>query len=188
MRLWRSTWRLGRAYSIGFSTPGAGPVRLYSSEDGVRFQVHAGPLFPAREDAEGALHFLPDGTALCLLRGDGIRQRAQLGRSRAPYKAWSWTDVEPAIAGPSLVQLPDGRIAAAGRILDNAVRVGLCWLDPKLGALTEFLRLPSGGEMGSPGLVYHDGVLWVSYHSSHEGRAMIYLARVKPPPPGAPKP
>jgi hypothetical protein len=27
MRLWRSTWRLGRAYSIGFSTPGAGPVR-----------------------------------------------------------------------------------------------------------------------------------------------------------------
>jgi hypothetical protein len=27
--------------------------------------------------------------------------------------------------------------------------------------------------------VYRDGMLWVSYYSSHEGKTSIYLARVK---------
>jgi hypothetical protein len=29
------------------------------------------------------------------------------------------------------------------------------------------------------GMVWHGGVLWVSYYSSHEGDAAVYLARVK---------
>ena len=28
-------------------------------------------------------------------------------------------------------------------------------------------------------MVWHDGVLWMSYYSSHEGKAKIYLAKVK---------
>ena len=45
----------------------------------------------------------------------------------------------------------------------------------------ERLKLPSGGDCSYPGLVWHEGVLWVSYYSSHEGRTMIYLARVQLP-------
>ena len=30
-----------------------------------------------------------------------------------------------------------------------------------------------------PGLVWHEGQLWVSYYSSHEGKTSIYLARVR---------
>ena len=37
-------------------------------------------------------------------------------------------------------------------------------------------------------MVVHDGLLWVSYYSSHEGKASIYLAKVKLPPPPAPSP
>ena len=36
-----------------------------------------------------------------------------------------------------------------------------------------------GGDTSYPGLLWHDGVLWVSYYSSHEGKTSIYLARVK---------
>jgi hypothetical protein len=28
-------------------------------------------------------------------------------------------------------------------------------------------------------MAWHDGLLWVSYYASHEGKATIYLARVK---------
>jgi hypothetical protein len=39
--------------------------------------------------------------------------------------------------------------------------------------------LPSGGDTSYPGMVWHDGLLWMSYYSSHEGKASIYLARIR---------
>ena len=35
---------------------------------------------------------------------------------------------------------------------------------------------PSGGDTSYPGMVIHDGKLWVSYYASHEGKAVIYMA------------
>jgi hypothetical protein len=81
-----------------------------------------------------------------------------------------------------MVRLPNGRIVAAGRLYEGRVRTSLCWLDPGAGTLTEFLALPSGGDTGYPGLVWHEGLLWVSYYSTHEGKTSIYLARVRIPP------
>jgi hypothetical protein len=48
------------------------------------------------------------------------------------------------------------------------------------------LTLPSGGDTSYPGLAWHDGLLWMSYYSSHEGKAAIYLAKVKLPPAAVP--
>ena len=47
---------------------------------------------------------------------------------------------------------------------------------------TPVLTLPSGGDCSYPGLVWHGGLLWMSYYSSHEGKSSIYLARVELPP------
>jgi len=30
-------------------------------------------------------------------------------------------------------------------------------------------------------MVWHDGLLWVSYYSTHEGKTSIYLARIRIP-------
>ncbi len=179
MRLGPVTWHLNRAYSVGYSSPGPGPVRLYSSGDGERFTIQADNLVPPRQDAEAGLLFGRDGNALCLMRGDGAGAPAQLGTSRAPYKAWSWSVLNASVATPNVLELADGRIIVAGSIPGNEARIALWWLDPERGTLKEFLRLPSGGESGRPGLASHEGILWIAYHSSHEGRAMIYLARVK---------
>jgi len=43
----------------------------------------------------------------------------------------------------------------------------------------EFLEFPSGGDTSYPGMVFYDGILWVSYYSSHEEKTSIYLAKVK---------
>ena len=83
------------------------------------------------------------------------------------------------IGGPHMIRLPDGRIVAATRLYDGSTRTSLSWLDPEAGTLEEFIKLPSGGDTSYPGLVYHEGVLWVSYYSSHEGKTAIYLAQVR---------
>ena len=123
--------------------------------------------------------FLPDDTAYCLLRQDGKPNSGYLGVSHPPYTDWNWKSLGVRIGGPHMIQLPDGRFVAVVRLYDAPVRTSLCWLDPVNGRLTEALKLPSGGDTSYAGLVWHDGLLWVSYYSSHEGKTSIYLARVR---------
>ncbi len=49
------------------------------------------------------------------------------------------------------------------------------------GQFTPAITLPSGGDTSYPGLLVHEGRLWVSYYSSHEGKTSIYLARIPLP-------
>jgi hypothetical protein len=178
--LWRVTWREGAAYGVGYGTAGAKAVRFYASKDGRAFEVRVPVLFDRGEPNEASLLFLPDATGLCLLRRDGPGGTAQLGTAQPPYSEWSWKDLGVKLGGPQLVRLGDGRIVAAGRRYEGGARTSLHWLDPE-GRLTEFLKLPSGGDTSYPGLVEHGGLLWVSYYSSHEGKTSIYRAKVKLP-------
>ena len=163
------------------NAPLAGCARRRSRAGHPRFEsVHDGEPVRSGYPNETALCFLPDDTALCLLRRDGAQPSAQLGSARPPYTQWSWRDLGLRIGGPQLLRVPGGRLLAAGRFHDGGVRTALAWLDPEAGSLTEFQPLPSGGDTSYPGLVWRDGRLWVSYYSSHEGKAAIYLARVRP--------
>ena len=115
---------------------------------------------------------------------------AHLGTARPPYTRWTWKDLGKPIGGPDLITLPDHRLIVAVRLYDGKIRTALCWLDSQAGTMEEFLALPSGGETSHDGrvtrgdtsyagLVYREGLLWVSYYSAHEGKTAIYLARVK---------
>ncbi|MEX0854059.1 MAG: hypothetical protein WD036_12380, partial [Bauldia sp.] len=90
---------------------------------------------------------------------------------------------ETKIGGPNMIRLSDGQLVAVVRLYDGQQRTSLCWLDPDAGTLTEALKLPSGGDTSYAGLVWHEGLLWISYYSSHEGKAAVYLARVRFAPP-----
>jgi hypothetical protein len=179
--LWRTTWHKRTAYSIGYDTVGGKCIRLYSSKDGRRFDTLVPRLFDQGDPNETSIVFLPDDTALCLLRRDGDPGSGQLGSAKPPYTKWQWKDLDVKIGGPHLLRLPDGRLVAAVRLYDGAVRTSLMWLDAEAGKLTEFLKLPSGGDTSYAGLVWHTGLLWVSYYSSHEGKTSIYLAKVRLP-------
>lgn len=180
--IWRVTWYSDIGYGIGYSTGTQKSVRLYTTADGRSFLPLVTDLHVPGYPNESAMTFLPDGTCLALLRRDqcaDTEKTAQLGCADAPYTQWRWIDTGVQIGGPQVLLLPDGRLVAAVRLLDGHVRTALCWINPLTGKLSEFLALPSGGDTSYAGLVFHDGLLWVSYYSSHEGKTSIYLAKAR---------
>lgn len=184
--LWRVIWHRGNAYSVAYSTTEERFLRFYTGPGGMRFQAIGDRICEDPAASEATLLFDDsDDSALCLVRRDGERATALLGTSRQPYRAWRWSELNVRIASPHMIRVPGGRILVAGRLYEPEVHTGLCWLDPRTLTLTEFLPLPSGGDTGYPGLVHWAGSLWVSYYSSHEGRAAIYFAQVKLPTVGA---
>lgn len=179
--LWRITWHKGKAYGFGY---GCGKdnrgIRLYASSDGKSFQTLVSEVpVEGTYPNETSLVFLPDDTAYCLLRQDGEPRDGYLGVSRPPYTEWTWKRLNAQIGGPHMIVLPDGRLVAAVRLYGDRARTSLCRIDPEAGTLTEWLTLPSGGDTSYAGLVLHEGLLWVSYYSSHEGKTSIYLAKVR---------
>lgn len=182
--LWRAQWHQGMVYSFGYSTERdrtQRKLRLYRSTDGRQFETHVKQLTAPAGCGEDRILFLKDGSAVCLLRHETGDKMAQLGTSKPPYRDWNWRDLNLRIGGPNMIQLPDGRILAVTRLYNGGTRTSLSWLDTEKAKLTEALKLPSGGDTSYAGLVLHDGLLWISYYSSHEGQTSIYLATVRIP-------
>jgi hypothetical protein len=179
--LWRVTWHKDACYGVGYATS-ARPrqARLYRSTDGKHFTRLVDSLYREGRPNEATLAFLPDDTAYCLLRRENKpHDSGLLGTAKPPYTDWTWKDLGVRIGGPNLIRLPDGRLVAVVRLYDRKVRTAVCTLDAEAGKLTDVLTLPSGGDCSYAGLVWHDGLLWISYYSSHEGKTSIYLAKVK---------
>jgi hypothetical protein len=178
--LWRVTWHAGRCYGMSYA---AGPgdewgLTLWAAADGERFGKVTDLAVPGRPN-EATVRFAPDGRMVALVRREAGDTRGWVGSAAAPYTDWAWKPLPARVGGPNFVFLPDGSAVAAVRLYDGRVRTSLCRLDPAAGRLDEALALPSGGDTSYAGLVWHADRLWVSYYSSHEGRAAIYLARVK---------
>jgi hypothetical protein len=178
--LWRVTWHGDTAIGIGYPTNKADTgIRVYTSADGRKWETAAGSAFDKDYPNETATVFDAGGTATTLLRREKGKATAQLGTAKPPYADWTWKDLGVRVGGPALIRVPDVGLVAVVRLYDKKVRTAVCSVDPAAGTLTELLALPSGGDTSYAGLVWHDGLLWVSYYASHEGKTSIYLARVK---------
>ena len=173
------TWHQGVAYTVAYSWRPPTSLRLYTSRAGRTFQPLEVALPAEDSPNETSLAFCENSTMYALVRREAGSGTALFGEAPPPYAEWTWQDTGVALGGPDLLRLPDGRLIAAGRV--EGPHTALLWADPNSGQLTEFLSLPSGGDCGYPGLVYNEGLLWVSYYSSHEGQASIYLAKVQLP-------
>lgn len=178
--LWRVTWHNGRGYSMSKLGEGKDPRRLmlYSTTDGLDWQWIAEPRLPndAWNGSETTLRFLPDDTMIALTRPHWI------GTSKPPYRQWHWTQISTQrayIGGPNFIQLPDGSLWAAGRHYGEKKRTVLARMTPT--SFEPVLTLPSGGDNSYPGMVWHDGLLWMSYYSGHEGKVSVYLAKIRIP-------
>jgi hypothetical protein len=175
--LWRVTWREGKAYGVTYEAGASDewPQKLYCSEDGLTWECITKLNVPGKA-GETTLRFMADGRMMAFVRRETGNCFAWVGTSAAPYTDWRWHETQHRVGGPNFVVLPDGRIWAAGRSHTDGVKTAV-------GRLSEtgyepVLTLPSGGDTSYAGLVWHDGLLWVSYYSSHEGKAAIYLAKI----------
>lgn len=178
--LWRVTWHEGVAWGVSYraGAPEGEVLALMRSTDGLRYE-RVRPLDLTGRPNETTLRFRPDGTMLALVRREAESRHAMIGSSRPPYTEWTWHETAHQVGGPNFVILPDGRMWAAGRSYPGGARTVLAHLTPT--AYEPVLTLPSGGDTSYPGLVWHEGLLWMSYYSSHEGKTCIYLARIRLP-------
>ena len=175
--LWGSSWNPGDGfgYSIGYRADYTS--HLYRTRDGRSFQRVA-ESFDALTNKPNESAIVFDGDyAFCLLRAFGP---AYIGAARSPFTDWSWKQLDQPIGGPEMIQLPDGKFLGAGRLyLPDKVRVtAIFTVDPHRGTIRELLRLPSGGDTSYPGMVLHEGKLYMSYYASHEGKSKIYFATI----------
>ncbi len=74
--------------------------------------------------------------------------------------------------------IPERFIAAGRMYFDDQPKTTVATIDLD-GSIKPKIILPSGGDNSYPGMVYHNGYLWLSYYSSHEGKASIYFAKIK---------
>ncbi|HEX6962252.1 MAG TPA: sialidase family protein [Lacipirellula sp.] len=181
--LWRVTWHEGKAYGMSYgSEHGQKHYALQTTADGLNYE-------PITMDApaphgggwltEARIRFDEDGAAYCLQRRDGQENSALLGVATPPYLSWDWKDLGVYFGGPNFIKTPAGHWIGAGRIIGDSPHTDVTWVDVKNGVMKSLARLPSGGDCSYPGMVWHDGLLWLSYYSSHEGRTSIYLAKVR---------
>lgn len=197
--LWRVTWYGGRAYGVSYNaaaraTPAAkeaartgqaepGPaewkLKLVASDDGVKYDLVTQLDVPGHPN-ETTLRFLPGGELIALVRREGGDTVGWIGRSQAPYRDWTWKPTKHRLGGPNFIRLPEGSLWAAGRSYPGGAKTILARMTAD-GHYEPALTFASGGDNSYPGLVWHDGILWMSYYSSHEGKSAIYLAKIQVP-------
>jgi hypothetical protein len=176
--LWRVTWRRGRGYGVSYRVASSGERSgvLYSTTDGLAYDRITDFAVPGV--SEVTVRFLPDHTMVALIRREIDPRHGWIGTSPPPYKDWTWTEIPHRLGGPNFLVFPDGVLWAAGRAhTPSGPTTVLARMTPR--SYEPVLTLPSGGDTSYPGLVFHDGLLWMSYYSSHDGKSAIYLAKIK---------
>ncbi len=177
--LWRVTWHGDIGYSVSKLGIGDNPRRgmLYRTTDGLGWDFVAEFILPDNlwTASETTVRVLPDGEMIALIRPDWI------GSSHPPYERWSFTRIDASLGGPNFIQIPDGSLWASARGRSDTNEPATVLARMTRDSYEPALVLPSGGDCSYPGMVWHDGLLWMTYYSSHEGRSSIYLAKVRLP-------
>jgi hypothetical protein len=184
--LWRVTWHRGEAFGCvqqvanedAKQAPRA--LRLVRSRDGVHYDEVT--RLAVDSPSETTLQFLPDDTLLAMIRCEGNPKIGRIGTARPPYKEWKFIDASQRFGGPNFVRLSDGQLLAGSRAYEaSGAKTQIFWMDPDTGACRDLLMLPSGGDNSYPGFAIDEQTqrVYVSYYSSHEGKAAIYLATLR---------
>ena len=174
--LWRVTWQGEVAYSVSKLGEGHFPRRgfLYKSVDGLAWEWICEFFLPNETwtASETTLRFMPDETMVALVRPDWI------GTSRPPYTEWAWTQIGERMGGPNFIRWSDGTLWASARGRHPGGESATVLARMTETSYEPVLWLPSGGDCSYAGMVEYEGVLWMSYYSSHEGKTSIYLAQI----------
>jgi hypothetical protein len=175
----------GVSYNTYPTTGGPKPepewsLKSYTSTDGSVWQLSS-LMKVTGQPNETTMRFLKDGSALALVRRESADKLGYIGSAAAPYREWKWTPLPVIVQGQNFIQLPDGSLIAGsrGRGATPGAHMVLFKMTPT--SLEPLIELPSGGDCSYPGMVWHDKHLWVSYYSSHEGKASIYMAKLRLP-------
>ena len=205
--IWSGGWHKGIVYGMAHADKDAKDANgaFYRMRDGKEWELLASDVFPKMADGrhkgnEASFFFDADDNVWMYLRDAAVvkGKYCNIGFSKPPYQKWDWSrQTSVNLGGPKMIRMSDGRIVVAGRMRGRHGASGygdshtaLYELDLEDNTFHKIANLPSQGDTGYPGIVEKDGVLWISYYSSHEDpnpegrrahnqRNCIYLARIK---------
>lgn len=198
--LWRVTWHKGTAWGLAYNPqarmqeqakaaanqgdpvkpgPAEWKLKLVKSTDGEHYDLVTHLDVPGFAN-ESTVRFLDDDTMVALIRRESGNRKGWIGTSKPPYKTWEYHETNYRLGGPNFLVMDDGAIWASSRDhREKAAKTSIGRM-----STTDYepeLVLPSGGDNSYAGMVMHEGELWMSYYSSHEGKSSIYLARLQLP-------
>ncbi len=182
--IWKANTFNGRAYLCGrrnrefdIKVRGEGATvesAMLESDDGLIWRTRA--LFQEVRGDETAFQFGSKGDILAIGRRGG--DKAQLLKSKPPYRKWNRREMDRYIGGPLLTKwggrhVAGGRKSGAALVGKRGPKTALYWLNPEAktekNLLTEFVELPSNGDTSYPGFVELSPTrAIVSWYSSHE--------------------
>lgn len=154
---WFCTFREGERHAGGRN----GRLRVLVSEDGDGWKSAALVTEEGVDLRDPKLSVMADGRLLLISGGslyDGDRYLTRAPRVAFSGNGFDWT--------------PPRRVLAEDHWVWRVT-----W--HKGRGYEPVLKLPSGGDTSYPGMVWHQGLLWISYYSSHEGKTSIYLAKIR---------
>ncbi|MGV3642362.1 MAG: hypothetical protein ACO1NZ_17700 [Adhaeribacter sp.] len=175
--IWRLTWHKGVGYGVSYRL-GLGQAVLTQTTDGIHYSQVA-DLGLSGQPNEASLRMQPNGDMVMVIRRESDDRGGMVGRSAYPYTDWTWNNTGLRLGGPFLMDLGKDQLLLGTRdyLPERKARTAIYRLNSS-GQPVKLLELASGGDTSYPEMVIHKRELWISYYSSHEGKASIYLARI----------
>ena len=184
--IWRVSWLQEIGYGVSYRLTDPSDIEkpwiatLYETADGISY-LPVTNIEVGDHPSETTLRFLSDGTMVAMARQWG---NGWIGTASPPYTTWKWTETGTRFGGPNFIILPNGEMWGASRLSEKKGKKVNTYTAVGRMTTTSYspeLILPSGGDTGYPGMVYRDGILYVSYYSSHEDKSSIYIAQIQLP-------
>ena len=111
-----------------------------------------------------------------LIRREEGDQMGMIAKSQPPYNQFTYHKMTMRLGGPNFLFSPDGkRLFIGSRLYSPGLHETGIVITDLDGKILRTIKLPSKGDTSYPGMVIHDGKLWVSYYSSHEDKSSIYF-------------
>lgn len=171
--IWRVTWHKGVGYGIDY---GSRTPYLMKTSDGKYFEK-VSKLDVDGYPNESAVRFDKNDRIHVLIRREEGDKMGVFAQSAPPYTHWSYNKIQMRLGGPNFI-FYNNHIIIGSRLYEPSGAETAIRIADLNGNFLKTIKLPSKGDTSYPGMVVHNGKLWFSYYSSHEGKTSIYLAKI----------
>lgn len=181
--LWRPFLHEGKFWATAYRPGpyGSRVLDLVRSNDGWKWEKVA-TMREGHAETETTLQFVAGGKLLAFHRDASKVLTGFLMTSEPPYTVWSEPQPLPtALNGQSAYTFEGVHYLLTRTIRQEGEELKLgtmIYTFDDAGRINPYCKLPSSGDCAYPNALQVGNEMWVSYHSSHEGAANIYLARV----------
>ncbi|MCB0686189.1 MAG: glycoside hydrolase family 140 protein, partial [Saprospiraceae bacterium] len=174
--LWRVSWHDGTGYGVVYEIEHK-TSSLVKTTDGIHYDLVT-PLGLDGMPNEATVRFLQDGTMCIMHRREEKDKLGYWGVSAKPYTQWHWNPMSYRLGGPDFLVMDDFTILAGTRTYGREGNKTSILLGNQFGNFKSIYELPSGGDCSYPTFVEEEDRVLMTYYSSHEGRAAIYLVEI----------